>query len=202
METMQALKENLIEKGYKVSVFEDVESANEYLDKEVDAKTVAFGGSVTLTEMGLYDKLITHNKVLWHARIPEGKTANELREEARLCQVYFSSVNGISEDGIIINIDGAGNRVSSTIFGHEKVYLVIGKNKIAKDYESALFRARNIAAPKNAQRLKKNTPCAKNADRCYDCKSEDRICKALVVFWEKPRNSDVEIILINEDLGY
>ncbi len=199
---MQALKESLIEKGYKVSVFEDVESANAYLDKEVDGKTVAFGGSVTLTEMGLYDKLITHNQVLWHARIPEGKTPEELQMEARNCQVYFSSANAITLDGTIVNIDGRGNRVASTIFGHEKVYFVIGKNKICEDFDTALFRARNIAAPKNAQRLKKNTPCAKNADRCYNCSSKDRICKALVVFWEKPRNSDVEIILINKDLGY
>ena len=76
-------------------------------------------------------------------------------------------------------------------------------NKIAPDYDAALWRARNIAAPKNAQRLKRNTPCAVNADRCYNCKSPDRICNGLVVFWHKMRGiKDVEVVIINQELGY
>ena len=82
------------------------------------------------------------------------------------------------------------------------MYFVIGKNKIAPDYDKALWRARNIAAPKNAQRLNKNTPCAVKGDRCYDCSSPERICKGLAVLWKKPTNCPYEIVLINEDLGY
>ena len=114
----------------------------------------------------------------------------------------LSSVNGLAETGELINIDGAGNRVASTLFGHKRVYFVVGANKIAPDYDAALWRARNIAAPKNAQRLKRKTPCAAKGDRCYDCSSPERICRELVVLWDKPMGVDtMEIVLIDQDLG-
>ena len=87
------------------------------------------------------------------------------------------------------------------MFGHETVYLVVGSNKLAPDYESALWRARNIAAPKNAQRLGKKTPCAMKADRCYDCKSPDRICRGLVTLWSPMLDMAAEVLLVDEDLG-
>ena len=118
-------------------------------------------------------------------------------------QVYLSSVNGLAETGEIVNIDGTGNRVASTIFGHDVVYLIVGRNKIAPDYEKALWRARNIAGPKNAQRLGKATPCAARGDKCYDCDSPQRICRSLVTFWRKSGGiPKVEIVLVDEDLGY
>ena len=99
--------------------------------------------------------------------------------------------------------DGNGNRIASTLFGHETVYLVVGSIKLAAVYESALWRARNIAAPKNAQRLNRKTPCAVKGDRCYDCGSPDRICRALVVLWGKPNTvKKMEILLVDEALGY
>lgn len=122
--------------------------------------------------------------------------------EANVATIYISSVNGIAESGEIINIDGNGNRVSSLFYGHKKVYLVVGENKIAEDYDSALFRARNIAAPLNAKRIGAKTPCALNADKCYDCKSPERICRGLSVLWGKPMTGEFEIILIHENLGY
>lgn len=192
----------LKEKGYTVSVFEYAKDASDYIDAQIDRKTVGMGGSVTLEELGLYEKLAVHNTVHWHQRIPEGKTSKEVRVDANASQIYISSVNGLAETGEIINIDGVGNRVAATFFGHEKVYLVVGKNKIAADYERALYRARNVAAPLNAKRLGVQTPCAVNADRCYDCKSPARICRGLSVFWSKPMMSDIEVVLINEDLGY
>ena len=79
--------------------------------------------------------------------------------EATSAEVYISSLNGVSENGELINIDGGGNRVASTLYGHKKVYFIIGENKIAPDYDAALWRARNIAAPLNAKRLEKRTPC-------------------------------------------
>ena len=117
-------------------------------------------------------------------------------------QVYITSVNGLAETGELINIDGAGNRVAGTLFGHEKVYFVVGRNKLAPTYDQALWRARNIAAPKNAQRLKCKTPCAVKGDRCYDCKSPDRICRGLVVLWEAMMGMEMEVVLVDEDLGY
>ena len=194
--------ENLKKLGYLVSVFDTKEQAADYLCGEIKDTTVGFGGSITLRDMGLYDRLQETNKVAWHMYPAEGQNKDELRMLARNTDVYLTSANGLAETGEIINIDGAGNRVSESIFGHKKVYFVIGKNKLAEDYDKALWRARNIAGPKNAQRLNRKTPCAAKADRCYNCSSPDRICKVLSVFWGAPMGADCEVVLIKEDLGY
>ena len=196
------LTSHLKQRGFAVCCFETAAEAAAYLNTAIDGKTVGFGGSVTLQELGLYESLAAHNTCFWHWRVPEGVSPKEMRDKGNAAAVYLSSVNGLAESGEIINIDGTCNRVAATMYGHEKVYLVAGKNKIAKTYDEALWRARNIAAPKNAQRLGVNTPCAAKGDRCYDCKSEARICRALTVLWEKPMGLNVELILINENLGY
>lgn len=196
------LKKNLISLGYTVRCFETSSEAVGYLDSEIDNQTIGFGGSMTLEEMGLYEQLSKHNKVFWHYRLPKGKTNSEIRAEANAAAIYISSVNGISENGEIINIDGNCNRVASIFYGHKKVYLVIGENKIEKDYDSALYRARNVAAPLNAKRLGAKTPCAEKADHCYNCKSPERICRGLSVLWGKPMTGDFEVILIHEKLGF
>jgi len=188
------VKANLEERGFIVNCFDTAAEATAYLDAQIDGTTVGFGGSMTLEEMGLYDKLKSHNTVSWHHRIPEGKT--------NASEIYISSVNGLAETGEIINIDNNCNRVAAIFYGHKKVYLVTGYNKIGEDYDSALWRARNIASPLNAKRLNKKTPCAVNADKCYDCKSPDRICRGLSVLWEKPMTGEFEVILINEEMGY
>ena len=196
------IKAKLESLGYGVICFDTAAEAADYLDEKIQGKTVGFGGSVTVEQMGLYDRLALNNDVSWHLRLPGGKTAQEVRREANAAQIYFSSVNGLAETGEIINIDGTCNRVASILFGHEKVYLLVGENKIAKDYESALWRARNIAAPKNAQRMKAKTPCAIKGDKCYNCESPGRICRDLSVMWGPPLRSDFEIILIHEELGF
>ena len=194
--------ENLKKLGYQVSVFDTKEQAADYLCGEIKDTTVGFGGSITLRDMGLYDRLQETNKVAWHMYPAEGQNKDELRMLARNTDVYLTSANGLAETGEIINIDGAGNRVSESIFGHKKVYFIIGKNKLAEDYDKALWRARNIAGPKNAQRLNRKTPCAAKADRCYNCSSPDRICKVRSVFWGAPMGANCEVVLIKEDLGY
>lgn len=103
--------------------------------------------------------------------------------------------------GEIVNIDGTGNRVSATLFGHEKVYFVIGRNKLAPTYEAAVYRARNVAAPQRARQLGKKTPCAVKADRCYDCRSPERVCRALVTLWGPMLGMETEVLLVDEDLG-
>ena len=196
MTDLKKLSGTLEELGYTVRCFDTAAQAADYLDRQIDGRTVSFGGSVTLQEMGLYPRLSTHNQVVWHW---EGGSL----ADAMTTDVYISSVNGLAETGEIINIDGTCNRVASTLFGHQTVYLVVGRNKIAPDYESALWRARNIAAPKNAQRLGKKTPCAAKGDRCYNCKSPERICKALTVLWGKPGGVEhMELILVDQELGY
>ena len=93
--------------------------------------------------------------------------------------------------------------MASTLFGHKKVYFIIGVNKIAPDFDSALWRARNIASPKNAQRLGRKTPCAVNADKCYNCSSPERICNGLVVLWQKMKGiKEMEVVIVNQELGY
>ncbi len=202
MNKIESLKNNLIELGYQVTCFNTSIEASAYLNEQIYDQTVGFAGSMTLEKMGLYESLSTHNTVYWHHRIPEGKTHQEVRKQANQSSIYISSVNAITIKGEIVNIDATCNRVASIFYGHEKVYLVIGKNKIEKDYDAAYYRARNIASPLNAQRLKVNTPCAIKADKCYDCNSPQRICRGLSVLWSKPLGSDYEIILINEELGY
>ena len=151
---------------------------------------------MSVEEMGLYPLLKTHNDAMWHWDHADPK-------DLMTSDVFISSVNGLAETGEIINIDGTGNRVAGILYGHRRVYLVVGANKIAPDYEKALWRARNIAAPKNAQRLKRDTPCAARADRCYNCHSPQRICRALVVLWEKPVGTEkIEVVLVDENLGY
>lgn len=197
MATFEKVEKNLRERGYTVKTFATADEAAAYLDGQIDGKTVGFGGSVTLDTMGVYDLLARHNTVLWHWKAQDPT----VRREALTAQVYLTSANGLAETGEILNIDGAGNRVAATLFGHEKVYFVIGRNKLAPTYEEALWRARNIAAPRNAQRLQKKTPCAVKGDRCYDCKSPERICRGLVTLWEPMIGMEAEVILVDQDLG-
>ncbi len=196
------LETNLRAFGYQVHSFETVKEAAAYLDASIDQQSVGFGGSMTLGEMGLYEALSQHNQVFWHLRAADTETSEKIRREAMMTDIYITSVNAISEQGEIVNIDGTCNRVASIFYGHEKVIFVIGENKIEKDYDAALYRARNVAAPLNAKRLGKKTPCAAKADRCYDCKSPERICRGLSVLWQKPTGCAYEVILVHEELGY
>lgn len=191
------LEENLTKRGFSCAIFSDRESAVSYLDGKIDGCTVGIGGSMTVKELGLYDRLASHNQVAWHMR-PEGKI-----EDANRAEVYISSLNGLAETGELINIDGVGNRVSATSYGAKRVYFVVGQNKLAPDFDKALWRARNIAAPKNAARFGIKTPCVLQEPRCYDCQSPERICKELLVLWQKPRPvQEMEVVFIREDLGY
>lgn len=198
----ETVKKNLEKRGYAVRVFDSRREAVEYLRGQISGTTVGIGGSVTVDEMGLYDELVKNNTVYWHWRLKEGQTADEARRLASSAEVYISSVNGLAETGEIVNIDGSGNRVASTIFGHKKVYFVVGRNKIAENLDKAMDRAQNVAAPLNARRLKLSLPCAVKGDKCYQCESPAKICRVVCVFQEKPLAEEAEVILINEDLGY
>ena len=201
---LQIVKENSEKKGFKVSVFSDAKEASDYLNKEINNTSVAFGGSMTLAEMGLFDTLKTHNELWYHsnAELIEKYGREEIFKRAMGADVYISSVNGMSSDGVLINIDGNGNRIASTAFGHTKVYYVVGKNKIEDTFEKAMWRARNIAAPKNARRLNRKTPCAIKGDKCYNCSSPERICRGILITETPMSAQETEILLVNENLGY
>ncbi|MDY6045181.1 MAG: lactate utilization protein [Peptoniphilus sp.] len=191
------LEKNLLNKGYDVKIFSTGEEAVDYLNEQIDETSVGFGGSGTLDQLGLYDVLKTHNDVVWHWK----EEPNKARRDAMTTAIYMSSVNAIAETGEIVNMDGNGNRVASTLFGHEKVYFVIGKNKVTKTYEDAVWRVRNVASPKRAQQMHKKTPCAKRADKCYDCASPERICRGMVTLFGPMMMGSAEVILIEEDYG-
>ena len=191
------VQKNLEARGYTVHTFATAAEAADYLDGTIDGRTVGFGGSATLDALGIYDRLEKHNTVVWHWK----QEADAARKAAMQTQVYLTSANGLAESGEIVNIDGTGNRVSATLFGHEKVYFVIGRNKLAPTYEAAVYRARNVAAPQRARQLGKKTPCAVKADRCYDCQSPERVCRGLVTLWGPMLGMETEVLLVDEDLG-
>lgn len=195
--TMKSLKD----RGFAVSCFATAAEASDYLNGQIDGTTVGVGGSMTLKDMGMYESLSAHNAVYWHW-YPQPDPVDPAGATAATAEVYLSSVNGLAESGEIINIDGTGNRVASMLYGHKRLYLVAGINKIAENYEAALWRARNVASPKNAQRLDRKTPCAAKAERCYDCKSPERICRGLAVLWTPMNGVYTEVVLIGEELGF
>ncbi len=201
---LRKLKENLEKRGFTVSLFATAQEAAAYLDRQIDSTSVGMGGSVTVKEMGLFPLLSKHNEVWWHNDKEQLALFGDvyIRKKAQATAVYISSVNGVSEGGQLVNIDGRGNRLAATLDGHDKVYLLVGRNKIAPDLEGAIWRARNIAAPKNCRRLGLHTPCAIKGDRCYDCSSPQRICRGFLIMERPMTGKNTEIVLIDEDLGY
>lgn len=197
---MLQLKKTLEANGFGVKIFDTAQEAAEELDRELDGKTIGIGGSITLEQIGVYERLASHNDVRWHWK-SEDPAARDLAASA---QVYLTSVNALAETGEIINIDGTGNRVASTLYGHERVIFVLGENKITPDFESAMDRARNIASPLNARRLNRKTPCAISEPmRCHNCSSPDRICNGAVILYKKMGGiGKMDIYIIKEHLGY
>ena len=149
---------------------------------------------MTLQEMGFPDAFSNSTAVHWHW-VRKG-------EYFQKPDIYLSSANALSENGEIVNIDGTGNRVSATLFGPKRCIFVCGINKLCPDLESAVERARHVAAPLNAKRLGVQTPCAVDG-KCHDCKSPARICRAMTIHMGPPLGMErCEIVLIGEPLGY
>ncbi len=201
---LQTVKSNLEKRNFKVQVFETVEDVKNYLATQINNTTVGLAGSVTLKEMGAFELLEKNNQVWWHnndAQVSEYGDFS-VREKAANTEIYISSVNAMSIQGQLVNIDATGNRIASTAFGHKKVFYILGKNKIEDTFEKALWKARNISAPQNAKRLNAKTPCAIKGDKCYDCKSPGRICRSFMITEYPMFGQETEIIIINENLGY
>ncbi len=187
---------NLERRGFRVSRFSSASEAADHISAQIRGRTVGIGGSKTIEALGLYEKLAADNTVFWHWKVP----GRETLRQAALADVYLSGANAISEDGEILNIDGTGNRLAALVFGHEKVFIVAGVNKIAPDFDAALSRARNVAAVKNCARFGKKTPCQTDG-KCHDCQSPERICRALSVLWGPMNGMETEVVLIEEELG-
>lgn len=183
-------------RGYSVKHFTTGAEAADYLAEQVRDTTVGIGGCKTADQLGLYERLSERNQVFWHWRVPGLETL----QKANAAAVYITGANAMSEDGEILNIDGRGNRLAGQVFGNKKLYIVAGTNKLCPDFASALERARNVAAVQNCKRFEAKTPC-KIDDRCHDCRSADRICRALLVLWGPMMGMEAEVILIDEELG-
>ena len=195
---MEKTIEKLRRNGFDVTCFATGEEAAVYIADSLHGKTVGIGGSMTVRALNIYDRIRDDNRVFWHMTEP----GDETMVKASSAEVYITSANAISEEGFVINIDGRGNRVAGTLMKKDKVYLVVGRNKLCGPFGEALDRARHQAAPRNAKRLEKRTPCAIDG-KCHDCSAPDRICSALVVLWRKPYWCEsMEIVLIDEELGF
>jgi L-lactate utilization protein LutB len=197
--TMESLRRN----GFKAAYFETaVEAKKALTDLVGETETAAMGGSMTVTDLGLKGALAEKGVKLWdHMDGKDARERTEILTEASKTDVYFSSVNALTTGGVLLNIDGSGNRVSGTLFGHKRVYFVAGVNKIVGDVQEGLVRMKTVAAPLNAKRLNKNTPCARTG-KCGDCNSPDRICRATVILERAPIGADHTVFLIGESMGY
>lgn len=192
------IRKNFEKHGFTTQLFSEKEEACDYLSNILQKQTIGFGGSVTLAEMGLFEVLQQNNAVIWHNKV----SSADVRRLASGANIYITSANAVTESGEIVNIDGTGNRVSMTAFGPQKCYYVIGKNKITPNLEDAIYRCKNVAAPQNAQRVGADTPCAKKADKCYDCNSPGRICRMTVIIDRAPMGMECEIIFVDQPLGF
>lgn len=169
-----------------------------------EGSSVTWGGSMTIRDMGLTKAL--HNKEgldIWDRDLASSREeAQEIYRRAFYADYYLSSVNAMSEDGEIVNIDGNGNRVAAITFGPKHVILVVGINKVAQNLEAAISRARGLAAPVNMMRFADlNTPC-KHDGTCHDCKSPDSICNYIQIMRNSHPAGRHIVVIVGEELGY
>ena len=198
--TMEAFRRN----RYDVSRFAECTAAADYLAAVIRGKRVGFGDSETLRALSLYERLSVCNEVIDPPRaghVGGIEAFLAAGREALMTDVFLLSANAITEQGQILNMDGAGNRVAGSLFGHEKTYFVVGINKLVPDISAGIERIHRIAAPRNAHRKGKKTPCAKDGTRCYDCAALERICNALTIHYKKMSYRPMELVLIEEELG-
>lgn len=164
-----------------------------------EGSKIARGGSMSVNEIGLAEALENGNYEYCNRDKATDKRAAELF--AYDADVFIGSVNAITQDGVLVNIDGNSNRVSAIAYGPRKVVLIVGMNKVAADADAALKRARNEAAPINAQRFGLNTPCSKTG-MCMDCKTPDTICCQFLITRYSKHAGRIHVILVDDSLGF
>lgn len=164
---------------------------------------VAVGGSMTLFETGIID-LLRRMPITFHDRYAEGLTPEGIRDvyvKSFDTDIYFTSTNALTADGCLFNVDGNGNRVAAMLYGPRQVFVILGINKLVENLEAAILRNKTIAAPANARRLNRNTPCAVTGV-CSDCKSPDRICSDYVLMKHQTRAGRIHVFIVGESLGF
>lgn len=179
----------LKKRGFEVAIVATKEEALALVMKEAEkASSVGWGGSESVKEIG--------------AREAVAAAGKEIRDHQTVMDLFLLSANAITSDGVIVNIDGTGNRIAASIFGPKRVVYVIGRNKIVEGgVDAAIARAKAFACPPNCRRLARKTPCAVTG-KCADCDSPDRICKVTAIFDRAPTHTPTLVVLVDVDLGY
>jgi hypothetical protein len=203
----QKKAENIIENFRKRNIegfyCPDADTAAEkILELIEDNSSVSWGGSMTLNEIGIFEKLENKNLELFdRSKAKNLEEKEEIYHRALNTDYYLMSSNAVTQSGKLVNIDGRGNRLAALIYGPKNVIIAAGMNKVVIDEETALKRVRNQAAPANVTRLNKNTPCAKTG-RCHECQVDDTICCQTVITRRSGSKNRIKVILIGEELGY
>lgn len=196
---VQALESRNMEAYYVETKEEAVKKALELIPK---GSTISMGGAASVKECGLYDAVSSGDYVFYDRdRVNTQEEKEEIALRAFSVDWFLGSVNAMSENGVFINIDGNANRVAAYAYGPKNVLLIVGMNKIVKTEADAMSRARNEAAPVNAQRFGIDTPCSKNGT-CFDCKSPQCICCQILTTRFSRIKGRFKIILVDENLGF
>lgn len=178
------------------------EAVEKVLEMIPQGSSVTWGGSMSIRDIGIPAALADAGKyeVYDRDKAPDRAAATEIYLKAFSCDYYLSSANAITEDGVIVNIDGTGNRVAAITFGPRNVIFVIGMNKLTQNVDAALARARSLAAPVNTARFDIQTPC-KLDGMCHNCLSDDCICNYIHYLRHSPKGKH-KVILVGESIGY
>jgi len=199
-----ALVKALETRHFEASYFDDIPQAVEKVFNLIPKEhIISWGGSMTAKAMGLYDEAAKRGYRLINrdaAKTPEEKA--DLIRQGMFCDTYLMGTNALSEDGCLVNVDAFGNRVAALCYGPRQIIVVAGINKAVKTLDDAVARARNCAAPMNAQRFPDSkTPCNTNG-ACGDCKSVDSICSSIVITRICKPAGRIKVIIIGKDLGF
>jgi hypothetical protein len=169
----------------------------------MEAQTIGLGGSLSVADLNVAMHFAAYDKEVLNHGAP-GLTSEQKLDIMRrqlTCDLFLTGANAVTLDGRIVNIDGNGNRVASMMFGPKKVIIVVGRNKLVDgDLCAAIHRIKDKAAPPNAMRLDKQTPCALTGI-CADCASPDRICRITTILDRRPTLTDTHVLVVNEDMG-
>jgi L-lactate utilization protein LutB len=196
--------ESLGRNGFTAVYCRTAQQAFDYIVAAAEgAATVGFGGSMSVADMKVADRLGEMGKEILNHSMP-GLSLEErvaIMRRQLTCDLFLTGTNAVTLSGFLVNIDATGNRVGSMFFGPKKVIVVAGRNKLVDgDIAAAVKRIKDSASPPNARRLNYNTPCAKTGF-CCDCSSPDRICRITTVIDRKPRLTDLHVLVVNEDMG-
>lgn len=178
------------------------EALEKILELIPQGHVVSWGGATTVDELGVKDALRQRGQaVIDRDTAKDARERQEMLKKALTCDTFLMGSNAVSADGQLVNIDGTGNRVAALCFGPSQVIVVAGMNKVAGDLDGAMRRAREVAAPINAQRFQLKTPCSVNG-LCADCRGSDSICAQIVTTRMCKPAGRIKVILVGEDLGF